>query len=49
MNSLATAAKVFSALPVFSMKEYRKCSDSGTVYDDPRVAVGPGVLTKLER
>jgi len=28
-------------------KEYRKCSDSGTVYDDPRVAVGPGVLTEL--
>jgi len=28
-------------------KEYRKCSDSGTVCDDPRVAVGPGVLTEL--
>ena len=31
------------------MEEYRKCSDSGTVYDDPRVAVGSSVLTKLER
>ena len=32
-----------------SMKEYRKRNDSGAVYDDPRVAVGPGVLTQLER
>ena len=30
-------------------KEYRKRNDSGAVYDDPRVAVRPGVLTKLER
>ena len=31
------------------MKEYRKRNASGAVCDDPRVAVGPGVLTQLER
>jgi hypothetical protein len=30
-----------------AMKEYRKRNASGAVYDDPRVAVGPGVLTEL--
>jgi IS30 family transposase len=32
-----------------TMKEYRKRNASGAVYDDPRIAVGPGVLTELER
>ena len=31
------------------LKEYRKRNASGAVYDDPRVAVGTGVLTELER
>jgi hypothetical protein len=30
-----------------SMKEYRKRNESGAEYDDPRIAVGPGVLTEL--
>jgi hypothetical protein len=29
------------------MKEYRKRNVSGAVYDDPRIAVEPGVLTEL--
>ena len=30
-----------------SSKEYRKRNASGAVCDDPRIAVGPGVLTEL--
>jgi len=30
-----------------TLKEYRKRNASGAVCDDPRIAVGPGVLTEL--
>jgi len=30
-----------------SVKEYRKRNASGAVCDDPRIALGPGVLTEL--
>ena len=31
------------------MKEHRKRNASGALCDDPRIAVGPGVLTELQR
>jgi toxin FitB len=32
---------------LIALKEYRKRNASGAVCDDPRIAVGPGVLTEL--
>ena len=32
-----------------SLKEHRKRNASGALCDDPRIAVGPGVLTELQR
>jgi transposase len=47
----ATGGVMSGHLPITclhkALKEYRKRNASGAVCDDPRIAVGPGVLTEL--